>query len=110
MAKLLPHPDITRALLRELEFPVHQDGYMQLCIGIPRFALAPNQSLSKDLYPYIAAEFGGVTADDVESSIRRVIKNAWKHRDPVVWEKYFPKRNKAPSNLVFIATLAEYLK
>lgn len=102
--------DLTRALLRELDIPVHQNGYAQLCIGLPYFAQKSKPTLSKELYPYIAEEFGGVSADDVESSIRRSIKFAWSNRDPAVWEKYFPKLDKPPSNLVFIATLAEYLK
>lgn len=110
MEELSTHPDITRTILRELEIPVHQNGYVQLCIGLPRFALTPKQSLSKELYPYIAAEFGGVTAGDVEASIRRAVKNGWKHGNPEAWERYFPRQDKAPSNLVFIATLAEYLK
>lgn len=110
MAEVSLYPDMTRTILRELDIPVHQDGYTQLWIGLPHFARKPNQSLSKELYPYIASEFGGVTARDVESSIRRAIRNGWKHRDPAVWEAYFPKRSTPPSNLVFIATLAEYLK
>lgn len=110
MAELTQIPDLTRAILHELEIPVHQDGYAQLCIGLPYFALKPKLTLSKELYPYIAKEFGGVSAGDVEASIRRSIKCAWSRRDPAVWEKYFPKRSTAPSNLVFFATLAEYLK
>lgn len=102
--------DLTRAILHELDVPVHQNGYVQLCIGLPYFAQKSKPTLSKELYPYIAEEFGGVSSDDVESSIRRSIKSAWKNRDPEAWEKYFPKRDRPPSNLVFIATLAEYLK
>ncbi len=102
--------DATRKILLELGIPVHQDGYIQLCIGIPHFALDPRQSLSKELYPYIAAQFGGVSPEDVESSTRRAIKNAWNRRDPDVWEKYFPRLHKAPSNLVFIATVTEHLR
>lgn len=110
MEELTPGMDLTRAMLHELNFPVHQNGYAQLCIGLPYYAQMSKPTLSKELYPYIAEAFGGVSADDVESSIRRSIKYAWSNRDPEAWEKYFPKRDTPPSNLVFIATFAEYLK
>ena len=100
----------TIAMLHELALPIHRRGYKQLCIGIPRFALDDTQSLSKDLYPYLAEYFNYSDWHAVESSIRDVILDAWEHRNPDVWEKYFPNQTKVPSNKQFIATLAERLR
>lgn len=89
------------------------DGYHYLCIGIPLFHKDPNQRLSKELYPTIAAMCDSKDARAVEHSIRNAIKNAWLSRDPYVWAKYFPADAQGnipcPCNKAFIAKLAEML-
>ena len=99
--------DHTRVILHELGVPVHRNGYRQLGVAIPCFALDDTQSLSKELYPYVAARFGHTDWRCVEHAIRLVILDAWDRRDPEVWEQYFPNCRKPPSNKQFIATLAE---
>lgn len=99
-----------KEMLHELRLPVHRLGYKQLCIGIPRFALDDTQSLSKELYPYLAARFGSSDWRTAESAIRDVILSAWANRDPAVWDTYFSDLAKAPSNKQFIAALAERLQ
>ena len=98
--------------LHTLNFQTHLDGYRQLCLGIPLFVTAPGMRLSKELYPAIAEKFGG-DARTVEHSIRKSIESAWRHKDPLVWTKYFPPDEKrhipCPSNKVFISRLAEML-
>ncbi len=104
--------DQTVVHLHTLNFQTHLDGYRQLCLGIPLFAASPGMRLSKELYPAIAEKFGG---DDrtVEHSIRKSIESAWRHKDPLVWRKYFPPDEKGhipcPSNKMFISRLAEML-
>lgn len=100
----------TADMLHELEFPSHRLGYKQLCTAIPRFSTDDTQSLTKDLYPYLAKHYAYLDWRAPESAIRDVIVAVWEERDPVVWEKYFPNLKKAPSNKQFIATLAERLK
>lgn len=97
-------------MLHELGFPIHRLGYKQLCIAIPRFAMDDTQSLTKDLYPYLATYFAYSDWRAAESAIRDVIVAVWADRDPAVWGKYFPNLKKPPSNKQFIATLAERLK
>lgn len=104
-----PAQDTIRQMLRELSVPIHRTGYRQLCIAIPRFAQDSSQSLTKELYPYVAAQLGCADWRTVEHSIRVVILDAWQRRNPKVWEKYFPGAQKPPSNKQFIATLAEFL-
>ena len=100
----------TCAMLRELQIGIHRNGYRQLLILVPCYALDENQSLTKELYPYAAGCFGYASWQPVEHAVRLVILDAWERRDKAVWEKYFPGMKKPPSNKKFIATLAERLK
>lgn len=95
-----------RAIMLEIRFPVHHCGYRQLCEAIPMFALNPEISMTKELYPQLSAQF----KRDSESSVRRAILHAWEHGNRDAWDKYFPNGEKAPSNLVFIATILELIK
>lgn len=97
-------------LLHELEFPVYRCGYDHLILAINRHAEGDLYSYTKELYPYVAKHFGYNDWHAVEHSIRSVIADTWEIRDPQVWERYFPRCTKAPSNKQFIATLAELLK
>ena len=96
-------------MLHELGIPIHRIGYKQLCIAIVRFAGNDSQSLTKELYPFIAAQYGYADWHPVEHSIRLVILHAWENRDPGVWYRYFPGLCRQPSNKQFIATIAEFL-
>ncbi len=100
----------TVRMLHELGIPCHRVGYQQLCMAIPMFAQDERRVLSKDVYPDIASDWGYTDWRTIEHAIRIVIRFSWLHRDPVVWAHYFPNLDKAPSNKLFIATLAEYLK
>ena len=99
--------------LHSMNFSPHLDGYQQLCIGVPLFCKDPNQRLSKELYPAIAAACGCKDHRSIEHSIRKSIEAAWKKRDNTVWAKYFPPDPKGhipcPSNKAFISRLAQLL-
>lgn len=100
----------TISMLHELQIGIHRLGYKQLTIAVPCFALDDSQSLTKELYPYVACYFGYTDWHPVEHSIRTAILDAWEHRNPEVWEQYFPNQKKPPSNKQFLAVLAERLK
>ena len=100
----------TGKLLRQLGVPVHRAGYKQLCVALPCFARDDTQMLTKELYPQVAAYFGNTDRRNVEHSIRTAIEDAWQHRDPDVWEDYFPRCEKAPTNQRFLSTLVEFLQ
>ena len=100
----------TMNLLMDLGIPAHKIGYKALTIAIPRYTPAAIQSFTKELYPAVSAHLPGTTPATVEAAIRRSISDAWTHRDPEIWNTYFPHQTKAPSNANFIATLAEFLK
>ena len=97
-------------MLHELGFAVHRIGYKQLCIAIPYFAQDDTRSITKEVYPFVADSLRYSDYRAAESAIRRSIYQAWKHRNPMVWGKYFLYQDKHPTNKVFIATLAERLK
>ena len=103
------HQEQTRAMLHQLAFPVHRNGYKQLCIAIPLFALDPFQNLAKELYPHVADYLNFTDGCAVEHCIRDSILYAWKNGEPEVWTTYFPNLTKAPSNKRFLSTLAERL-
>lgn len=97
-------------MLHDLGLPVHRCGYDHLILAISRHAEGDMQSLSKELYPYVSERFGYADWHAVEHTIRSVISDTWETRDPEIWEQYFPRFHKAPSNKRFIATLAELLQ
>lgn len=99
----------TSRILHELGIPVHRIGYKQLCIAIVSFAQNDSQSLTKELYPFIAYRYGYADWHPVEHSMRLAILHAWKNRDPAAWYRYFPGQSRMPSNKQFIATIAEFL-
>ena len=100
----------TRQMLHELVIPAHWLGYKVLCEAIPLYAENCRQSITKELYPALAKRFGYASIHSVEHPIRYAVSCAWERRDAEIWDAYFPRQEKAPSNLLFIATLAEYLK
>jgi len=105
----LTEQEKARKMLHELHFQAHRLGYKQLCIGVPYYHQNNVQSLSKELYPWIAAQFDHVTSQAVEHAVREAIRHAWECREAEVWKQYFPGAVRPPSNKQFIATLAERL-
>ena len=49
------------------------------------------------------------TESQIESSIRRVIKAAWRDGDRQVWDMYFPNAKKKPANIEFIDRMSKAL-
>ena len=100
--------------LHALTFSSHLDGYGYLLSGIPLFAKDPQQRLTKELYPAIAAQYGCKDPRSIEHAIRTAIESAWKHGDPNVWVKYFPPDKtgilRCPTNKEFISRLAQMLQ
>jgi CheY-like chemotaxis protein len=76
------------ALLLQLNFGSHRDGYRYLLYGVPLFAQNPQQTVTKELYPAIGKHFGK-TGQQVERSIRSATESAWALRNEKVWMRYF---------------------
>ena len=100
----------TDKALQALGIPVHGNGYKQLRIAIPYYFEHSTGSFTKDLYPYVAQQFGYVDCRSVERSMRYAIRTAWKQHRGGDWEVLFPAMTRSPSNSQFIATIAEQLR
>ena len=98
------------SILHRLGFQIRLDGYRRLCAAIAAFAENPDMRMSKELYPLVARQMAVEDPRTVERSIRSSITDAWLHRDPAVWNQYFPQQKDSPSNKEFIARLAEELR
>lgn len=96
-------------MLDELGVPVYRVGYRQLQMAIIQYSQDDTQSLTKQIYPSIAAYWGGSDVRSVDRAIHLAIVDAWNNRDPETWEHYFPGAQTPPSNKQFIATLAALL-
>lgn len=109
------HPDprtlVSNTLLR-LGIPTKLRGYSYLREAILLMAQDPNQSITKELYPAVAAQCTG-TAIQIERSIRSAINTAWNQKDGHIWQLYFAANDTGliprPSNGAFISRLADLL-
>ena len=98
------------SILHKLGYPVHRLGYSYLLIAATRYAQGDIQSLSKELYPYVADLFGYCDWPPVENAIRSATEYAWGNGSSQIWDDLFPSNHKMPTNKQLIATLAEYLQ
>ena len=102
-------------LLLALGIPTKLKGYGYLREAILLMAEDPTQSITKVLYPGVAAIYKKenlrIDAKHVERSIRSAIENAWDRRDEALWRMYFGTDGTGrPSNGTFITRLAESLR
>jgi len=112
-AKPDPRAYVSNMLLA-LGVPTKLKGYGYLREAILLLAKDPTQSITKVLYPDVAAIYKKenlrIDAKHVERSIRSAIEHAWDRRDDVLWRLYFAAEEsnlRRPSNGTFIARLAE---
>lgn len=106
-----PRTLVTNMLLA-LDIPTHRRGFGCLREAVLCKAKDPARAITKEVYPLVGQSLGA-TQEQVEHVIRTAVNAAWSHRDPAVWERYFPPDGDGvchrPSNGAFIAALAEAL-
>ena len=110
---LFSQPDPRTAvsnLLLTLGVPTKLRGYTYLREAILERMRDPNQSITKELYPTVAA-LCCATAIQVERSIRSAVAAAWTRRDEQIWRLYFQPEPDGilmrPTNAAFISRLAD---
>lgn len=108
------HPENQAAqIMIAMGFKTKWDGYLYLKEAIALAFSRKNPSVTKELYPAIAAVYD-TKPDLVERSIRSAIVAAWRHRDERIWQQYFPPGPDGhiprPTNADFIAQLVEYIR
>lgn len=97
-----------RYMFQKLGFSPHHTGYKMLITAILLYVQNTNQSITKELYPALAKQSRLYSSASIERSMRYAISEAWARGPQRAWQQYFPQQVKAPSNSLFIATMAEY--
>ncbi len=97
-------------ILLQLGFTAKLRGYTYLREAVLQYTENPERSIYKEIYPSLAAAYG-VSAEDVEHSIRGAIQDAWRHGFHRAWERYFTGEEELtrPANAQLITVLSEYL-
>lgn len=97
-------------VLLTLGVPTKLRGYLYLREALILTMKEPGQSVTKELYPAVAAACSA-TPIQVERSIRSAIQAAWMARDEQIWRLYFqPSPGGSiprPTNAAFISRLAD---
>ena len=96
------------SLLLRLGFPAKLRGYSYLREAVLQYVRDPGQSIIKELYPRVGSTCG-VSALDVERSIRSAAVAAWSCSPRSAWTACFPLGNPRPSNAELIQGLAGLL-
>lgn len=96
----------------DLGMPSNLAGFAQARMGIMMLTKDPGQSITKELYPAIAAQSEQRTsAGSVERNIRTAINAAWCRHNEEVWRRYFPATPDGhvpkPTNTQFLTRLAD---
>ena len=105
----LEGPALIKRHLQKLGIDPTLTGYRCLLAAIPLFQANPNLMI-KEVFPEVAKLCNLTDRRNVEHCIRTAIRNAWKHRDPKVWDYYFPDQTRRPSNKIFILRIAQLLQ
>lgn len=107
-----PRTQVSNMLL-SLGVPTKLRGYGYLREAVLLMVRQPGQSITKELYPAVAAGCGA-TAVQVERSIRSAVKNSFQRQDETVWHMYFPAgeagNTRPPTNSEMISCLADRLR
>lgn len=77
--------------------------------ALPYLVCDPMQGITKELYPVVAEVQGCGSWYQVERGIRSVIRDAYRRRDPQVWQRYFREEDGCPSNKTFLLRIAQAL-
>lgn len=96
-------------ILYELDMPSHHLGYHYIRNAILLFYREPIQMLLQGIYQTIIDKvYPTASYEQVEHSMRSVIGQTYKNRDPQIWKLYFqPKR---PSNYEFISHISSFME
>lgn len=112
-----PETFVSNVLL-SLGVPTKLRGYGYLREAILLMAEDPTQSITKVLYPAVAARYKKenvrIESKHIERSIRSAIERAWDKRDERVWQLYFAPEGdgslRRPTNGAFISRIADSLR
>lgn len=99
-------------ILREIGIPANLKGYNYLRESIIYCTNNTIDSITKELYPFIARKFN-ITPDRVERGMRHAIEVGCERADEEVMHEYFgnsyKKNKKKPTNSEFIFNIVDYI-
>jgi len=99
-------------ILNKMGFHSKYQGRDCLREAVPMMCKDRRQAITKELYPAVG-EVLGLSALQVERSIRNAVEIAWKSRNEAVWKEYMPageaNSGKKPTNGELICALADYI-
>lgn len=102
-------PAAILALLAELGFQAHMDGFVYLRKAILIKCKNYDLRLAEIYEEIIRISADKIGYTQVDQAIRSAIETAWKRRDREVWDYFFSERKtgkrKKPTNYEFIAEL-----
>ena len=108
-------PDIRATVsnvLLALRIPTKLRGYVCAREAILCLMRSPGMSVTKELYPAVAAMCDGTPAQ-VERAIRGAIHAGWSQGAGEAWEQFFTRRSdgtvRRPSNAEFLSRIADFL-
>lgn len=112
-----PETFVSNVLL-SLGVPTKLRGYGYLREAILLMAEDPTQSITKVLYPAVAARYKKenvrIESKHIERSIRSAIERAWDKRDERIWRLYFAPEGdgalRRPTNGAFVSRIADSLR
>lgn len=111
-ASPLKAADALEHTLRILGVRTKLTGYTCIQEAVHQLLRDPEQSLTKEVYPKVAAICGGTTMR-VEKAIRSAIVDTWKRREDEIWRVFFPPDHNGqlscPSNGDFLSTVVACL-
>lgn len=101
------------SILLSLGISTSHRGYTYLVEAVSLMIQRPDQSVTKELYPAVAALYGA-RGSHVEHCIRTAIASAWEHSEEQLWRPYCQRRDASgvlqrPSNGVFISRMANLI-
>lgn len=99
-------------VLLALRIPTKLRGYVCAREAILYLMRSPGMSVTKELYPAVAALCDGTPAQ-VERAIRGAIQAGWAQGAEEAWEQFFKRRADGmihrPSNAEFLSRIADFL-
>lgn len=98
-----------RNLLLDMGFRTNLCGYRYLVSALCILIEHPEQSLTKELYPYVAKQHKG-SWQQIEHGIRLSVADAWENRNPDAWKRYFSNEKRKPTNSVFLTRITQLLQ
>ena len=97
-------------LLRTLRIPPKLSGYRYLQSAVALLQDAPEQQVTKMLYPTLGRQFGK-KPQCIERAIRNAVHSTWEKHDGRIWQQYLKSDDQGrvcrPSNAQFLTMLLQ---